>query len=263
MQNAEGWKPQAELLDTGAKSYSDLCAQIGAVVDRSSDDLGIMRIDLCADLPGVPVSWFHQRVSVKYKRISRQIGPITWEVISKAGIETISAGARPNLIRIYNKVAGCTMQFRKMQRRVSKDADALDFEKEFGFTSDSVLTRVERQFGGGRIPDELQTFGGLSRAADYNPFDVLKITGGKGERLPTVQECQSVTDYLAGVELHRRIKGEGLQTFTRWANAQSGGNGTRLLKRLGAFIPGSNLDSITVERIFETYRASLMQQLRS
>ena len=40
------------------------------------------------------------------------------------------------------------MQFRRMIKRSSKDADVLDFEKEFGFSPESILTRVERQLGG-------------------------------------------------------------------------------------------------------------------
>jgi hypothetical protein len=67
--------------------------------------------------------------------------------------------------RGYDKVAESKMQFRKMKRKANKDADELDFEKEFGFPEDAVLTRVERQCGGGRIPEEVSTFGQLSRAA--------------------------------------------------------------------------------------------------
>jgi hypothetical protein len=97
------------------------------------------------------------------------------------------------------------MQFRRMLRKCSTDADPLDFEKEFGFSPDSILTRVERQFGRGRIPEVISTFGRLCRAPQFNPFDVLEITGDTGANLPAVHECDSVTEYLAGVELNRRI----------------------------------------------------------
>lgn len=252
-----------EMLDTGTKPYSALVAQIEAVVDHPVHDLGVMRLDLCADLPGVTVSWLHSRLRVKYKRISRTIGPLTADVIGNVGIETISAGKRPNMVRAYDKVAECRMQFRKMERKASKEADRLDFEREFGFSPDAVLTRVERQFGGCRIPDGISTFGHLSKAVEFNPFDVLEITGDTGSRLPTVRECESVTDYYAGLEFNRHVKAEGLQNVRRWLNSETGGNGARFLNRMKAFLPGSNADSMTVQRIFETYQESIRRQLGS
>lgn len=250
-----------EMLDTGKKPYSALVAQLEAVIDGPLDDLGIMRLDLCADIPGVPVSWFHPRIRFRYKRMSHQIGPLKYEVIGKAAMETISAGRRPNIMRIYDKVAESKMQFRRMAKRASIDADPLEFAKEFGFAEDSTLTRVERQFGGGRIPEVVSTFGRLIHAPDFNPFDILEITEDSGAQLPTVRECESVTEYLAGMELNRMVIEQGAQTVKRWLNKESNGNGARTLKRFQRFMPGSNPDSITVQRIFEIYRNSVTAQL--
>jgi hypothetical protein len=253
-----------EMLDTGKKPYSALVAQLEAVIDAPLDDLGIMRVDFCADIPDVPVSWFHPRTRILYKRLSNQIGPLKNEIISKAGIETISAGRRPNVFRIYDKVAESKMQFRRMVKRSSKDADLVDFEKEFGFSPESILTRVERQYGGGRIPEEVSTFGKLCCAAPtFDPFDVLIITGETGANLPSVKECDSVTEYLAGKELNRMVSEVGLQAARRWLNKETGGNGARTLKRFHRFLPGSDRDSMTVKRIFDTYRTSVMRQLAS
>jgi hypothetical protein len=234
---------------------------VDAVIDGPSDNLGIMRVDLCADLPGVPVSWFHPRLRVRFKRMSHQIGPVKYEIIGKAGMETISAGRRPNIIRIYDKVAESKMQFRRMLRKSSEDADPLDFEREFGFSPDSILTRVECQFGGGRIPEVISTFGKLCRAPQFNPFDVLDITGDTGASLPAVHECDSVTEYMAGKELNRMVSEMGLQSVRRWLNKESPGNGARMLKRFHRFLPGSSADSMTVKRIFDTYRTSVTRQL--
>ena len=250
-----------EMLDTGDKPYSVLVSQLEAVIDASLDDLEIMRLDLCADVPGVPVSWFHPRLRIRYKRMSHQIGPLKLEVIGNAGVETISAGRRPNIIRIYDKVAESRMQFRRMQRKSSIDAEPLQFEDEFGFDENATRTRVERQFGGGRIPAVVSTFGKLPHLPDFNPFDVLEITGDTGTQLPTVRECESVPEYLAGVELNRRVVEAGLQTTRRWLNKESNGNGARLLKRFHRFLPGSNTESITVQRIFDIYRTSVIDQL--
>ena len=45
------------ILETGAKGYSDICAIIDAVMDGPQNPLEVMRLDLAADLPGVPVSY--------------------------------------------------------------------------------------------------------------------------------------------------------------------------------------------------------------
>jgi hypothetical protein len=61
----------------------------------------------------------------------------------------------------------------------------------------------------------------------------------------------------------RMVQADGLQTVRRWLNAETGGNAARMLKRFANVLPGSNHDSITVERIFETYRESIGRQLGS
>ncbi len=253
---------KVEMLDTGKKPYSAWVAQLDAITDVPLDDQRIMRVDFCADIEGVPVSWFHPRTRILYKQLSHKIGSLKSEIISKAGIETISAGRRPNVFRIYDKVAESKVQFRRMVKRCSNDADPLDFEKEFGFSPESILTRVERQYGGGRIPEEISTFGKLCCAApQFNPFDVLEITGNTGANLPEPEECDSVTEYMAGKEFNRMVSEVGLQTTRRWLNKHTRGNGARTLKRFHRFLPGSNADSMTVKRIFDTYRTSVTRQL--
>lgn len=200
-----------ELLDTGKKPYSELVRQIDAVCYGDHDRLGL----------------------------SSGIGPLKWQTISRAGIETIRAGRRPNVIRVYDKVTESKAQFRKIKRKLSKDADELDFEKEFGFAEDAVVTRVERQCGGGRIPPEIERFGQLSRAADLNPFSALEITGNDRSTLPDVTECDSLNEWLSGMQVNRMIQEMGMQSFRRWLNRHSNGNGVRLLKRLHAFLPGA------------------------
>lgn len=250
-----------ELLDTGKKSYSELTRQVEAVRGGDNEQLGIMRIDFCADIHGVPVSWFQQRVRFLHKQISNQIGPLPYQTISRAGIETISAGKRPNIVRIYDKVAESKMQFVKMRRTASKEADVLNFEQEFGFPEEAVITRVERQCGGGRIPEQVDTFGHISRAASFNPFEVIEIESSGRSRLPAVGECDSVTEWAAGMYFNQMIQEQGKQTFQRWLNRESNGNGARTVKRYKAFLPQAEGCPVTVRTIFETYRTSVIRQL--
>ena len=117
-----------------------------------------MRIDLTADVPEIPVEWARQSIRFKFKRTEREHGEIKYGLIGRGKVETITAGSRPNVFRIYNKVAESKMQFRKMQRKQSHDSDPLDFEKEFGFRETDTVTRFERQCGGKGIPPQLGTF---------------------------------------------------------------------------------------------------------
>jgi hypothetical protein len=248
-------------MDTGKKPYSELVRQVDAVCYGDPDRLGIMRIDFCADIRDIPVSWFQQRVRIRHKQLSSGIGPLKWQTISRAGIETIMAGRRPNVMRFYDKVAESKMQFRRMKRKSSEDADELTFEKEFGFGEDSVITRVERQCGGGRIPREIDKFGQLSQAAYFNPFEALEITNNGRSALPEVNACDSVNEWLIGMQVNRMIEEMGMQTFRRWLNRHSNGNSARLLKRLHAFLPGDDDCKLTVAALAEAYRASVIQQL--
>lgn len=187
---------------TGKKTYSQLAVQIERVMVGDINGLEMMRLDLCADIPNVPVVWFQSRMCFKHKRITHDIGPLRYEVIGKT-VETLSAGRRPNIFRIYNKVEESKMQFRKMCKKASVDSDPLVFEKEFGFREDATLTRIERQHGGGRLPEQITTFGELHRAPDYNPFHPMEISTRESKRLPTVSECESLGEWLTGTGLNQ------------------------------------------------------------
>jgi hypothetical protein len=249
-----------ELLDTGTKGYSDLAAQIEETVECPANDLDIMRIDLCADMHGVPVEWFLGRTRVKFKRIAHEIGLPKYGRVGKAGIQTISAGQRPNIVRVYDKVAESKDQLRKLQRRRSRDADELTLEREFGISEDAVITRVERQFGGQRIPREIDSFGRLSRLPEFNPFTNIEIRNGTGANIPTIPEC-GLDTWLSGSMLRQLNLEMGEQQFRRWLSTNSTGNAARYMKRFAGFLQPEGDNLLTTETIFQTYRESVMKQL--
>jgi hypothetical protein len=164
-----------ELFEAGTKTHSELAALIEGVVDGNCDRWELTRVDLCADVPDVPVSWFHAHARIRYKQRERRVGPLTSDVICRTHIETLTLGARPNVIRIYDKISEEKSRFRKDCRRQSKDADPLDFEQEFGHKSDDILTRIERQYGGGRLPESLRTFGMIGNAVSIDPFEAIEF----------------------------------------------------------------------------------------
>ena len=249
-----------ELLDTGTKGYSDLVAQVEETVEYSADDLDIMRIDLCADMYGVPVEWFLGRLRVRFKRIAHEYGIPKYQRIGKAGIQTVSAGRRPNIVRVYDKVAECKDQLRKLQRKRSRDADELTLDREFGISETAVITRVERQFGGLRIPQEIDCFGRLSRLPEFNPFTNIEICNGTGANTPTIPEC-GLDTWLSGSRLHQLQAEMGQQQFLSWLSTNSAGNAARYRKRYADFLQPEGNDLLTTETIFQTYRESVIKQL--
>jgi hypothetical protein len=249
-----------ELVDTGMKAFSQLSALVEQIVEGSIDDLELMRIDLCADICEVPVDWFLNRIRVKFKRVAYEMGNLKYQRIGKAGIQTISAGRRPNIVRIYDKIAEYREQLKRRNRNRSFDSDELTLKSEFGVSESATITRIERQFGGGRIPKEIDCLGKMAHLPDYDPFTNIEIVNGSSAHVPTIKECGFDT-WLTGTHL-RQIQDEmGLQQFCRWLNANSRGNGARYRKKYSPFL-GPGLDRrVTSDTLFEVYRESVTKQL--
>lgn len=248
-----------ELIDTGDKPYSDLCALIGNVVEYDMNRLELMRLDLCADVPNIPVSWFHSHARFVFKQRERSIGALKSDVISRTSIETLTAGSRPNVIRVYDKIAELKAQFRKQIRKENPDADRLDFWQESGFEKDSILTRVERQYGGGRLPETVRTFSELSNAASVNPFETIELFSNHHSN-PRIEDYD-FSEWLIGMRLGHEFRERGMQNFRKWLNHHSNGNAARMIRRYAAFLAEDTTISFTLEQLLNTYRESTIRQL--
>ncbi len=249
-----------ELLDTGTKTYSGLVGQIEGTIEGPVDDLELMRIDLCADLYEVPVEWFLSRLRVKFKRVAYEMGNLKYQRIGKLGIQTITAGKRPNIVRIYDKVAEYAEQLKKRKRKQSFDADEISLKTEFGISERATITRIERQFGGGRIPTPIDCFGKLSELPNFDPFTNIEIANGTCAMLPTVKES-GLDAWLTGTRLREMQDEMGLQQFNRWLSTNSAGNAARYKKKYAEFLRPEGNNLVTSETIFETYRESVLKQL--
>jgi hypothetical protein len=249
-----------ELLDIGKKSYSEIIHLIESVTDADPMKLGIMRIDLTADVPNVTVPWFREHLRFKSKQKGTEYGKLAYQVIGRGEVETILAGSRPNVFRVYNKTQEQMVQFRRMLRRANKDADPLDFEREFGVKETDVQTRVERQCGGSRIPLQLAKLRDLHRTPDFNPFVPLEIVSSGRFDLPPPQDCEGL-EYYTGLGMYAEAKRVGMQEFRKQLNKQTKGNAARTLERYARFFPDGERMPITVHEIYEMYRQSVTAQL--
>ena len=248
-----------ELFDSGKRPYSELVAQIENVVDTDINVLPITRIDLCADMRNVTVDWLHSRLRFLHKRFSRDIGTLKHQSIGKCGIETITTGKLPCVFRVYDKVEECRTQLSKMQRKASKDADILTLRSEFRMDESDILTRIERQHGGTRLPSLVTKFGELYRLPEYNPFEPLRIVTRDHSRQPCVAE-RGMDEWLKGTRLKELADEMGMQKFYRWLNKQSGGNASRIMRTYADYF-ASGSKQVTMASIFETYRDSVIKQL--
>lgn len=249
-----------EVLDVGKKPYSEIVSLIESVTEARPEALGIMRIDLTADVRGVTVPWLKSHVRFKFKRTDNEHGQLRYGLIGHGEVETILAGSRPNVFRIYNKTKECLFQFRRMQRRTSIDAETLKFETEFGLKETDILTRVERQCGGRDIPSEIRTFGRMQNLPDFNPFTALEIIRSEELTLPSPEECDGL-EYYTGLGLHSEAQRAGMHALRKRLNKQTKGNAARTLERYGRFFPDGTEAPITVEQLIETFRQSTIDQL--
>jgi len=249
-----------EVLDVGKKPYSRIVNLVENVARVNPDELGIMRIDLTADVRGITVPWLKSHVRFKFKRTENEYGQLTYGLVGHGEVETILAGSRPNVFRIYNKTKECQFQFRRLQRRVSKDAEPLEFEKVFGLKEADILTRIERQCGGSRIPPEIARFSCLRNIPNFNPFNSLEIITSGQSNLPLPEECDGL-EYYTGYGMHVEAQQMGMQEFRKKLNKQTKGNAARTLERYERFFPDGTDVPITLEQIIENFRQSTIEQL--
>ena len=249
-----------ELLDTGIKPYSEIVNQIESTIEGPISDLETMRIDLCADMVGVPIEWFYPRLRVKFKRVGHEYSTLKSQRIGRAGIQTLAAGKRPNIFRTYDKKAEYKEQLRRLKRKRRKDAGELTLESVFGISEDAVITRLEQQIGGNRIPPEINCFGRLSQLPDFNPFKRIEIVNGTGARVPSIQEC-GFANWVMGTKLRECLDEMGAQQFARWLSANTDGNAARWRKQYAAFLERDSDVRVTIQTVVDTYRESVKKQL--
>jgi hypothetical protein len=113
-----------ELLETGRKSVEQLAGTIEELVDGDPLSHRVSRIDLCVDVPGIPVSWFHEHVHVHRKQwlchFSQQT-VVNEQEMGKKCYQTLYWGKRPSCLRIYDKVAERLVAYERWKHRLIRD----------------------------------------------------------------------------------------------------------------------------------------------
>jgi len=243
-----------ELFDVGTKSKSEIYKEILRIFDFDPYLLGVMRVDFAVDVNGVPLSWFRESVRVSFKRW--RAGVTNDPFFSEMGIgniQTLYFGKRPNLIRIYDKMAEYRSAYRKLKRE-HKGETIPTFESIYGVPDDdSILTRVERQIGG-RIPPRLATLGDVvRRAPDFKPFEALKIARRAAE--PLNEPNLRFETYCTAQYLRDKASREGMQAIGPFFTQKTNGNSAWAWKKYGPYLKSlsesNGLSSGELQGLFE------------
>lgn len=252
-----------EFLETGSRPLSSIVAEGNKIFDFDIFKAEVVRIDLATDLSGIPVSWFSQNATFRWKQWTSTLGKQDELArMGKGKIETLYFGKRPNLARIYDKRAEMLLRYKQAIRKTSKDQEFPRFEDVMGFPEpEDYLTRIERQIGGGRIPPQIGTIKLLKQnALSFNPFENLVLLSS--EYLRESKTPDAVTFYAAEY-IRERARAEGLQNIKKDFYRRSHGQGARTWKRISPYLVMKEDDclAITQSNILDSYYTSLSRQL--
>ena len=170
--------------------------------------------------------------------------------MGRGEVQTLYLGRRPNLFRIYNKITELKKQYASLLRKIVDPADLPSFEQLYGYPEEGlVVTRVERQYGGNRIPEDAATVRDLWRnASKIDPFAPLAIcSSGKPVIDPSDYE---VNKFLKGLGLRELVSDFGIHRVRRFLNSRSKGNASRILTELADFLPSADEEIPNLQELF-------------
>lgn len=329
-----------ELVDVGKKGFQEIKSEIENVIDGDPEQLEVMRVDLCADVPGVPIPWFREHMDVEHKQWVAHFGQ--YDERGKRVYQTLYSGKAPNCYRVYDKTAELVRRYGLEQRRAVQGAAKAamadrfseelagvayapdcygrnilsDFKRDYseakarekencptfqewtrfrfppwsrlhGISANSIVTRVERQMGGGRVPAALCSVGRIERqlSRDFNPFSRVSLVVGEPEALNAtrylarrLQEendkrlkkgkkplkapgMRPLQDYALGMLVNDYAKRFGRDLAESFVKLQinHASNFRRLWSRLEEFLPAG--EGVTRAELYELYRDSMTRQL--
>ena len=236
----------------GGMPYKNVLAEIGALFDSDVLDFTVMRVDMAVDVVDYPVQWFKDHVAVRRRQCRGEIGTISYQTNVRRGVETLYFGKRPNLFRIYDKIAQLRTEGHRRNR-----LGALSHPVEEPWTEMTTVTRIERQYGGSRIPEQLATLGKIQAdALKINPFEPLEFLFRAFASIPA---DLSGSAFLKALGLRTLVEDQGMQGAIAELNRRTGGKGIRLIGNVQNHM--SRDEPVVPPNLVEMYRQSLASQL--
>jgi hypothetical protein len=228
---------------------SEVASQVIAVFDVNPWLVSIIRVDFAVDIAGYSVEWFRRHARVSHKQFSSEYGSFRSE---GKEVETLYFGKRPNCFRVYDKQ-------RAIRRRYGRKVDGEATHPLDRHGDEKIVTRVERQYGGGRIPSKITNLQKLrANCSGLNPFEPMRF-------LPitiTDQCLHGLTgdDFIKGHGVLRLIEQHGFHRAKQIIDEKSCRNTNRILSRVTALLPSDNA-SVPPD-LWTVYREGIRNQVR-
>jgi hypothetical protein len=261
-----------QIVRAGDKTVPQMRELAGSVFQMEPDDIEVMRVDLTADIEGVPVDFFKRHSLVRCKQTRRELGQAQpYQTVAKGMAETLYSGVKPNQIRIYDKSAERRMQYQKYCARFARESAhlpdsaeivATTFEEMYGHEMFDVITRVERQVAGRDVEKiGVSSLRDLRLRADLlNPFEKMIFFDNR-EPDPRIEDW-GWRDWHCGMDLRRRVHDFGIAEVERQMKADLGKNFQRQRKAFAAFLRlNSNVVGIDSQMLKNAYATSTARQL--
>lgn len=211
------------LLGVGERSFGAILNEIGSIVDVDPGTLAVMRIDFAVDVPEFPVAWFKRHTFIANKRYRGEYGT-QYSEVKGARTETLYFGKRPNCFRIYDKI------LEQLRRRGRHQHHHELPGNDSACRAGNILTRVERQCGGNRVPSEMQTLSEIQRNwSSFEPFEAVQFRSISGAPYPG--ECRSISEFLKRNGLYHFVQDVGFDEARKALNAIGSRNAARIFKR--------------------------------
>lgn len=228
-----------EIYDAGDKSLAEMRQLCSSIFDTDPDCLGLMRVDLCADIHGVEVGWFKRHTIIQSKQTNRELGGVLpYMTIRKGRAETLYAGAKPNQYRFYNKSAERMVRWRWYARQLARRAPDLvptPYDVLYGHSQNAIITRVERQIAARDLQRlDLTTFASLKSVPALSPFEKV-VFYEASSREPSIEEYGFMR-WTSGMYLRQMVCDYGLAATRGWMREQLGRGLYREWKRLEPFL---------------------------
>jgi hypothetical protein len=214
------------IIGTGTMKLSEILSEVEEVFVIDPMRAEIMRVDFAVDVRDYSVEWFRRRVRVSRKRYTSEYDRFVSE---HTNVETLYFGKRPNIFRIYDKTEEQRVDYRRLIRKAK--APIPTFQARYGHTENEILTRVERQYGAGRVPEQIATLRRLQEnALRFNPFESLRF-------LPSTISEESVNqltgdEFIKAHGVLRLVEQLGHHEARRLLDQKTGRNTGRLLAQI-------------------------------
>ena len=247
-----------EIYDAGEKSYGEMLSLAASIFDCDPGEMGLMRVDLCADVYGTDVGWFKRHTIIQSKQTHREFGSVSpYQTIRKGRAETLYAGVKPNQFRIYNKSEERLVRWKWYVRQLKRDAPELDptpYEVMYGHSPDTVITRIERQIAGRDLSRlGFSNFQSLLAAPSVAPFEKIVFYDASDQE-PSIDDY-GFTTWTSGMYLRSMVQDDGLAAARGFMKDQLGRNIYREWKRMQPFlhVPDEciGLDGSTLTTLFQ------------